>query len=252
MAHDLTKRPRWLRRAAVASLIIMAMATPAGAQAHPRSPVASDAVSVDPALQALRARMVAGKRLSFHQMRALADAGDSLAALRYAKRLEALDDPNVLVDAVHYYAMALYDGREGVISPVITLLKATSADLSPARLRVIERAIQSSSRLGNRAATEALAQMYLKGSPFGPNRDEALRLLTKLAERGDAQAALDLSLLYLNEKMPDPDTAARVQTYLTLASTSTDLSVRTMAENLMRRWPRPAMSPPARPERIIQ
>jgi TPR repeat protein len=247
MGRDPMHHPGIRRLAIVAGFVILALAGPANAQDR-----VADAVALNPTLKALRERMVAGSHLSFAEMRGLADAGDSLAALRYAKRLEALGDASVLDDAVHYYAMALYDGRDGAISPVVSLLDATRNVLPPARLRAIERSIQSSSRHGNRPATAALAQMYLKGSPFGPNRPEALRLLAELAEDGDAQAALDLSMLFLSEKAPDPEAREKVQTYLILASTSTDLSVRTMAENLMRQWPRQAIAPPARPEGVSE
>lgn len=235
------------RLAVAAGLAVLVLAAPAMSQDRQ-----SDAIVLSSTLKLLRDKMVAGERLSFAEMRGLADAGDSLAALRYAKRLEALDKPGVLDDAVHYYAMALYDGRDGVISSIVSLLAATGNDLPPARLRAIERSIQSSSRLGNRPATAALAQMYLLGRPFGPNRTEAMHLLAGLAEDGDAQAALDLGMLFLAEKGSDPEVQQKVQTYLTLASTSADLSVRTMAENLLRQWPRQAMAPPVRPEGVFQ
>ncbi len=247
MGPDPMHAPGFRRLAIAAGLAVLVLATPVMSQDR-----ATDAVTLSPTLKALRDKMVAGRHLSFAEMRALADAGDSLAALRYGKRLEALGKPSVLDDAVHYYAMALYDGRDGAISSIVSLLVAAKNDLPPARLLAIERSILSSSRLGNRPATVALAQMYLRGSPFGPNRPEALRLLAKLAEDGDAQAALDLGMLFLAEKGTNAKDQQKVQTYLTLASTSTDLSVRTMAENLLRQWPRQAIAPPARPEGVFQ
>jgi TPR repeat protein len=240
---------RWFATAFVATVpltvpMIALTATPASAQQI--APLA------DPALKALHDRMVRREHISFAEMRRLAEAGDSLAALLYGKRLVATNDPKILPEAVHYYSMALFEGRDGAIKAVVSLLDATKADMTPARLKVIETSILAAAARGNVEASSALAEMYLKGTPFGLKRPEAMRLLTKLADRGDGRAALDLSMLYLSAGTRAPDTQDRVHTYLTLASNSADLSVRTMAENLMRQWPRQAFSPPDRPERIFQ
>lgn len=243
MVHSIPIRSDWARRLMASSVAVLIWASPVGAQAQ---------TTVDPALKAMHDHMVRGGRLTFAQMRRLADAGDSLAALHYGKRLAALDDADVAPDAVHYYAMALYDGRDGAIYPVLSLLDTTNASMTAARLRVIERSIVAASRRGNLIATDALAGMYLAGKPFGPKRPEALKLLARLAKGGNGKAALDLGMLYLAEDAPAPDTKDLAQTYLTLASASTDLSVRTMAENLMRQWPKTALTPPVSPQGMTQ
>jgi TPR repeat protein len=249
MARDRTRARRWILRIAVTALPLctpMVLLPFTAAQAQPAS------VLGDPVLKALHDRMVHKDHLSFAEMRRLADAGDSLAALLYGKRLAATNDPKAQPEAVHYYAMALFAGREGAVKAVISLLGSTQDAMPPARLRVIESSILAAASRGNREATSALAEMYLTGTPFGQNRPEAIRLLTRLAHDGDSKAALDLTMLYLRDAAPSADKPQLVQTYLTLASTSDDLSVRTMAENLMRQWPRQAFSPPDRPERILQ
>lgn len=243
MAHSIPISPDWARRLMASGVALMIWASPAGAQAQSTS---------DPVLKAMHDHMVRGGRLTFAQMRRLADSGDSLAALHYGKRLAALGDADVAPDAVHYYAMALYDGRDGAIFPVLSLLDITNASMSAARLGVIERSILAASRRGNVIATDALASMYLAGKPFGPKRPEALKLLARLAKGGNGKAALDLGMLYLAEDAPAPETKDLAQTYLILASTSTDLSVRTMAENLMRQWLEKALTPPVLPEGMIQ
>jgi TPR repeat protein len=184
-------------------------------------------------LRASRARMVAKKRVSFAELRSLADAGDGLAAYFLAKRIEERNDPTLASDAAHYYALAAYSGRQAGVRPLVRLLKASGSQISPTRLAHVEVALAAQARSGNLVAIEALAGFYEAGTPFGQKPAEARDLYLQLAQHGDSQAAFDLAVSLLQQSPEDED-RRRIRRLLDIAAQSETPGLRATAQTLIR------------------
>lgn len=183
-------------------------------------------------LQALRRSLVAGKSLRTADLRALADAGDSLAQLRFAKQLSEMEDPDLVRAQLHYYAMAAYNGRDGAVRPMLSLLRVHGATLDAAVLSNAEAALLAQAARSQADAIAGLAKFYLAGAPFGSKGQEGLDLMSRVANAGNHQAALDLALQLIGDEQ-DAAGLARARPYLEIAATAPDLAVRTVALSLL-------------------
>jgi hypothetical protein len=197
----------------------------------------------DPALRDLRMRMVGGVSLTYKQMRTLADAGDGLAAFKTAQALESEDDPALLDDAIHYYAVAARTGRDFAVRRLVSLLRSYEPALKPALQKNAEDALRFQASSGNVIAAEALSDMYLKGKPFGKNIARGMAYMEISAGRGDGKAAVLLAMMYLKGTDGVPADPELARAALKIAAGSTDLGSRTIAENLLRTMPEPQMQP---------
>lgn len=192
------------------------------------------AIAGNPGLKDLRRSMLKGRELSDRELQTLADAGEGLAAARYAKRLEARDDPAFLDDAAHYYAIAVYMGRDFAVPRLVAILGKPEAEFGPARLRNIRAVLDRAVRKGNPVAAAGLADLLLKGERFGTDAPLARDLLLAAAEAGDAKAALRLALGLIRGSdglPPDPEVARRA---LELAAANPDPGVQAMVATLQR------------------
>jgi Sel1 repeat len=197
----------------------------------------------DPALRDLRMRMVGGASLTYKQVRALADAGDGLAAFKTAQALESEDDPDLLDDAIHYYAVAARTGRDFAVRRLVSLLRSYEPALKPGLQKNAEDALRFQASSGNVIAAQALSDMYLTGRPFGKNIARGMEYMELAAGKGDGKAAVRLAMMYLKgtDGLPaDPELARAA---LTIAAGSADLGSRTIAENLLRTMPEPPVQP---------
>lgn len=185
-------------------------------------------------LQQLRRRMLADQRISFDDMRALADHGDGLAAYRYAQRLVALDRPQLIGDAAHYYATAALTGRDYAIPPMVRLLQQPGLSLSQARASHIENALRGFALRGDAKAVKALMRFYASGEPFGDRPGEVQALQIELAEAGDADAARALLTAAISGKLHAPLTDAQTETLFSSLEAAEDLGLRATAQNLRR------------------
>ena len=188
----------------------------------------------DPEIKALRKAMIAGNDLSKASLRRIADAGDGLAAFKFADRLER--DGGKWSDIAHYYAIAVYTGRDFVTRRLVTLVKTHDSDiagLSTLRRKSLEDALLAASARGNRDAALALSDLYSEGTAFGAKPDKAARLLSPFAKEGDGAVALKLALLAIGSDPANPVDANTARTMLNLALTSDDLAASSMATNLL-------------------
>lgn len=195
-------------------------------------------------LRPYRKRMIAGSSVPTSSLRGLADAGDSLAAFNFAKQIEAMDNPDLLPDALHYYSIAVHHGRDFALPRLLRLLQITAPQLSAGRLANVRLAIERAANRGDARAARALSQMLTRGTPFGSDPQAARDWLMQVAEAGDGEAALDLALLWMRPAPGLPADPAKARAALDLAVASDDLSARATAENLLRQLP-PAAGPPA-------
>lgn len=209
-------------------LALMA-ATPAVADV-----VLPSAIAGSPWLKDLRKAMLRGRDLSDSDLQTLADAGEGLAAARYAKRLEERDDPAFLDDAAHYYSIAVYMGRDFAVPRLVSLLGRPGVQFGPARLRNLRAVLDRAARRGDPVAAAGLAELLIAGAPFGPDVPRARELLLAAAEAGDSRAALRLALALIqggDGVPPDPAAASRA---LELASANPDPGVQAMVLTLQR------------------
>ncbi len=186
------------------------------------------------ALRAARRQMISGAPIGGNKLRLLADAGDGLAAFRYAKLLQEGGTPDPTGAIAHYYAIAAYTGRAFAVAPLARLLKAEGSGYSASRLRHCLNAMTVQALSGNADAAVLLGEMYADGVPFGQDMLQAQQFLAMGAGGENPKAALNLGLALMN----DPDDAAAghvgALSALQVAAAGSDLSVRVTAENLLR------------------
>lgn len=186
------------------------------------------------ALRAARKKMISGAVMGPSALRGLADAGDGLAAFRYAKLLQEQGTPDPTGAAAHYYAIAAYTGRAFAVAPLARLLKAEGAGYSASRLTHGLNAMTVQALSGNPVAATLLGQMYAEGVPFGYDLAKAETYLGMSSGGGSPKAVLQLGVALLS----DPEDAASghpgARSALTLAAAGDDLAVRVTAENLLR------------------
>lgn len=213
-------------------VLALAASTPALADV-----VLPPAIAGSPSLKALRKSMLAGQQLSDLQLRALADAGEGLAAARYAKRLEERDDPAFIDDAAHYYSIAVYQGRDFAMPRLLATLTDTQAEFGPARLRNIRGVLDRAARRGDGKAAVGLADLLLQGELFEADVPQARDLLLKAAEAGDAKAAMKLALSHIQGAPGHPPDPEAARPALELALGSQDPGVQAMALAMARQIP---------------
>jgi TPR repeat protein len=186
------------------------------------------------ALRASRRQMIAGEELGIAELRALADAGDGLAAFRYAKLLEERGTPDLSGAAAHYYAIAAYTGRAFAVPPLARLLKSGGVGYGAARLTDGLNAMTVQALSGNPEAATLLGQMYANGVPFGRDLAKAQLYLGMAKEGGSPQAILKLGVALMSDPADAATGHVGARSALTLAAQGEDLSVRITAENLLR------------------
>ena len=219
----------------ICAVVAMSIALPSFAETRP--PLAP-AIAASPALKALRRSMLDGNDIGMTNLRRLADAGDGLAAFNFAKALE--ENGGKWQDLIHYYSLALYQGRDFVARRVINQVKlhGTEMDtLGDRRRQSVEDALLAASRRGNRDAALALSDFYAGGVPFGLEEVKAAKLLEPYAREGDGKAALKIALLWIGSDPTKPNDLAAAREMLELAAASGDIGTRSTAENLLATLP---------------
>ena len=158
-----------------------------------RDQTKSHAHKFDPATQALRLRLFAGKALSPKHLKFLADKGEGLAAVRYAQANQLSGGPQSVT--VTYFGKAAAQGRKDSVKPLLALLRTPDTPLQAADLSKAEESLTALIKRGNTDAMTGLAQLYLAGSPFGTDNRKGVDLLVTAAKHGDADAAVQAGLL---------------------------------------------------------
>lgn len=212
-------------------LTLLAVAAPVVAEV-----VLPPAIAASPRLKDLRRSMLAGRELSDRQLQVLADAGEGLAAARYARRLEERGQVEYLDDAAHYYSIAVHADRAFAIPRLVAILRGGKAEFGPARLRNIGWVLDRESARDPIAAA-GLAELLIRGEPFGQDVTRARALLLSAAEAGDFKAAIRLAQSHFAGAPglpPDPEGARPA---LELALSSPDPGVQSIARTLLGRLP---------------
>jgi 23S rRNA U2552 (ribose-2'-O)-methylase RlmE/FtsJ len=207
----------------------------------PKVQTISSLIPQDPVLKDIRRRLVNKRRVTFSELRRLADTGDGLASYRLAERIVGLDRPDLLGDAAHYFSIAVFDGRTYAVNPLSAILSNPQVKIKDSRLKHIERALLRQARSGQIRAIEALVKLYKSGTPFGAKPEEALALMRSVLEqKHDSEIALQLAVNIARNAPLAPDEIEEIRRYLQIAETSDVLGTRAAAENLLRNFPEPS------------
>jgi hypothetical protein len=185
--------------------------------------------------QILRKKMIKGGRgLLAAEYRYLADDGDGLAAYRFAKIIK--DHPKVSVrnDAIHYFSLAVSDGKSFAVKEMIALLKDDEvANFRENRIVHFERVLLRSAKRGNPLAINGLISLYRSGEPFGRNEEVINDLLSVQAARGSHDAALKLAIQNLSDADINETVILETSEYLKFAAESDKQSVSSVAVALL-------------------
>jgi hypothetical protein len=186
-----------------------------------------------PGLERIRKRLISRHSVTFQQLRTLADAGDSLAAFAFAKKLSALGKPVLLSDALHYYSEAALGGRKYALRGILDTAARQDVAFNPAHLKQAERALNMLAKNGNPIAENGLIRLYTSGIPFGAKPQEIARLLERRVRRGDGDAAFRLAIIMLNPVPILPESKAQVIRYLEIAAKKGSLGTQASATNII-------------------
>ena len=184
-------------------------------------------------LRNARKLMVNNKRIPYRQMQALADRGDSLAALLIAKQL--YEKPELSNDSLHYFTMAAFAGRAGAVKPMLALVrKAEPTPSNRKRLEAAEAALKAHAARGDEAAFEGLMSAYRSGTPFENSAEKYADLRAKAALKGNSVAALEeaISLMSLADSATKKE---EIEAYLVVAERAGDLKTQSVAGALRRK-----------------
>lgn len=184
-------------------------------------------------LRDTRKRMVGNKHVSYRKMQALADRGDSLAALFIAKQL--YEKPELSNDALHYFSMAAAAGRSGAVKPLVSLVRRAepTAD-NKRRLEAAENVLKAHAARGDAAAFEGLMSTYRSGTPFENSKEKYAEFRSRAALAGNSDAALEQAISLMSLKQPATKTK-EIDAYLIIAERSGDLKTQSVAGALRRK-----------------
>jgi len=191
---------------------------------------------LSPALLTARLALVEGRTVPDAQLRAIADHGDGFAAWTYAETLNTRDARDQTVTMATYYAIAAETGRAGGVPRIIELVERPefASATQDQRDRLEKLLLRYAIEEQHTQAALFLIKRYNLGTPFGNKTDQVVALLDSQARSGDARIALNLATQILqNPDARDAESLAKARDYLTTASQSETLSIRTTAENLL-------------------
>lgn len=191
------------------------------------------------ALVRAREAMHANQPVSADDLRALAEAGDGLAAQRYVRVLldGASVDPS---DIAYFSAVAVGTGRIWTLKTMIDAMHKLDPEKEPrARIRKYIQVLYPHAWAGNALALDALVAFNGEGRLFGPLSDRTRdRILAQAGKMQDGRTELSLAMGLLEAHRAGvasgPDTLDKARGYLQSAAASNHLAVRTTAENLLR------------------
>lgn len=192
------------------------------------------------ALRNARASLHDGSEITAEHMRALAGAGDGLAAQRYVRLLQAADTPPNPSDLAFFAAIAVGTGRVWTLGTMIAAMHKLDPKIEPpARVSKYIRVLYAHAWAGNSLALEAVVAFNGEGRLFGPLSDRTRdRILTKTREHGNGRIELGMAMNLLERSRaadtPNLGDLAQARSFLKLAGASEHLAVSTSAQNLLR------------------
>ncbi|MEM8654418.1 MAG: hypothetical protein AAGF36_06705 [Pseudomonadota bacterium] len=186
------------------------------------------------ALRQARTDLHAGDPVTATDLRALAEAGDGLAAQRYVRVLEASGtaDPS---DLAYFSAVAVGTGRVWTLDTMVRAMHQLDPATEPqTRINKYISVLYPHAWAGNPLALQAVIDFNGAGRLFGPLSDRTRqRILDQARAQDDGRLELGLAVALLERANPDDTIQARE--LLQRAEASEHLAVKTTAQNLLRR-----------------
>ncbi|WP_406736536.1 hypothetical protein [Thioclava sp. GXIMD4215] len=208
---------------------------PAGGESI-RSPFGVSATRQLPSAQLRHTRraMIEDRPVTINRLRALADAGDGLAAFNFAKILEAEHRSDLRADIAHYYAIAVHTGR---VFAVNRLIETTDRGLAEGafegaatRLRQIGQALEFAAVHGNANAASRVAEAWRTGDLFGTQDAEKA---TEYGQLAIANGNLNLASQMIVEKAKAKDSDG-LQQVLELVGQNANIGMLALGQNVVR------------------
>ncbi|MDH4413404.1 MAG: hypothetical protein QE484_08865 [Rhizobium sp.] len=184
-------------------------------------------------LQAARKRLLAGKKVSYGELQALADAKDGVGAFKLAERIQKQPDPKLATHALHYFAIAAYQDRDYAVRHMMAILNDGSLDLQPSHLESAEAALRRQARKGNEQAVEGLILLYSEGRLFGDKRSELETLLASGVGKKTGDAAFKLAVLLLSDRDRTSEQTEQAARFLAIAEENGSIGMKAAAGNLI-------------------
>lgn len=190
-------------------------------------------------LRDARTRMQQGDNLSAEELRALANAGDGLAAQRYVRLIEAQQTTPNPSDMAYFSAIAVGTGRVWTLRTMIDAMHRLDPETEPReRVRKYIKVLYPHAWAGNTLALQAVVEFNGEGRLFGPLSDKTrARIQTEAAKHGDGRIELGIAVAMLERSRaaatPDPKDLAYARRLLQQSAKSTHLAVATSAQNLL-------------------
>ncbi len=189
-------------------------------------------------LRDARARMHRGESPSEQDLRALADRGDSLAAQRYVRRLQAGPHPEQRASDIAYYAaIAVGGGRVWTLPDMVAAMERLDPSENQTRINKYISVLYPHAWAGNTLALDAVVKFNGPGKLFGPLSDATRqRILDQGRANGNGRVELRLALAIMERKATRPlteDETTEARGYLQRAMGYDSLAVTATAENLM-------------------
>ncbi len=192
------------------------------------------------ALRRARKAMQAGEPVTADQLRALAEAGDGLAAQRYVRLLQAKTVKGTPSDLAYFSAIAVGTGRVWTLGAMIDAMHSLDPQTEPkARINKYIQVLYPHAWAGNRLAFEAVVDFNGEGRLFGPLSERTrVRILEEAQKQGDGRIELGMAMGLL-ERAAEAGAAGDqhltdARALLQVAAQSNHLAVSTTAANLLR------------------
>jgi hypothetical protein len=184
-------------------------------------------------LQEARKRLLDGKRVSYGELQALADAKDGIGAFKLAERIQKQGNPKLASDALHYFAIAAYQDRGYAVRHMMAILNDGSLELQPSHLQSAEAALRLQARKGNEQAIEGLIRLYSEGRLFGDKRGELETLLASGTGKKNGDTAFKLAVLLLSDRERTPEQTKQATRLLEIAEENGSIGMKAAASNLL-------------------
>ena len=186
-------------------------------------------------LRNARVALLAGETLAPEMLQALADKGDTLAALRYVDVLMSRGISQAPSDVAWYAAIAVGGGRVWALPEMVRALHMLDPETEPkARVNKYIQVLYPHAWAGNSLALDAVIDFNGQGRLFGPlSAATKARIDAEVAKTNDGRHDLKLALRILRQgDLTEKDRATALE-HLLRAKQADHLAVATTAANLI-------------------
>lgn len=189
-------------------------------------------------LRKARENLLAKREISETDLRALAEHGDGLAALKYVRILVSRHQGQRehASDIAYFGAIAVGNGRVWPLKDMIDAMHSLSPETEPkSRIKKHISVLYPHAWAGNSLALDALVDFNGEGKLFGKLSDKTRqRILGQSKKNGVGRIELRMAVnILIKPEMSSAD-KRQAHRYLTLATATENFAIKATAENLLR------------------